>query len=486
MPITQADVYNANAIDFSVTFNTDTFRSGIQDIRGLKYSIDYPDLNIYRDSTVTIVMIDPNATFDQLSRGTSVLVDVSVDTSSQRLFSGTVKETVHIAKIGRTHIIAVGQIRALRTDVQNFGVQRHFRLQASGSGFNGNYPFLPALGDPSEESITVHKSLTETATQVDNIERFGDLDSDNYEVESNKIVSEGGEIFVADPTTFPQAAFKSPFRWRFATELADEILNAFPNIISRDIDLVPTDLGSHFSTNGRVGYDLIATPGGGQDVSASWEGYVTDWLYDPTDEKYYFLYNPGENNGIYRPRIMSFSVSTHSYSEVATSTDSQREFWAMVKNGTQFAVLTTTQADYDAQATGTIAIHVFDTVSSAWTTPITSASAFRPQLGHYYHFGSAIEFQAPDVNDYILPDSRRPIYWRSDGIYYPFSNDDAFGIAKQSGTVGDPAEQIVSVTRDAQQNHVGFTYNITGDTLYGAVTWRDSVNSQMQTFQRAL
>ena len=484
--ITQLDVYNADTLDYSVTLNNDTVSSGIEDIRGLSYSVDYPNLNIYNIPQVTIDLIDANATFSQLQKGAPVLIEVSVGLNTQRLFSGAVVEANHFAATGRTRIIAVGPLNTLRNNVQDFGIERQFRLQASGSEFNGNYPFLPVIGEPSVGSVTVHKSLTETATEVDSVAKFGDLDSDNYEVDSDRIVSEGGEIFVADRTTFPQAQFKSPYRWRYAIGLTGEILNAFPNIMSRDIDLVPTDLGPHFSSNGRVAYDLIAIPGGGQDISASWEGYVTDWFYDATDEIYYFLYNTRANDGIYRPRIISYSLSTHTYAYVAVSTDDQREFWAMVKNGTQFAILTTTNADYDAEATGNIAIHVYDTATSAWTTPITAASAFRPQLAHYYHFGSAIEFLSPDVNNYIFPDSRRPLYWRSDSIYYPFSNDDAFGIARQSGTVGDAAEQVVSVTRDEQQNHMGLTYNIEGDTLYGAVTWRDSMNSQMSTFQRSL
>ena len=84
---------------------------------------------------------------------------------------------------------------------------------------------------------------------------------------------------------------KSPYRYRHIQDVITDILN-HAGITKSEIAIPERDVTPHFSSNGRINYDLIGNIGSGNPVT--WNGYVTDFLYD--NGQWFFLYNGGRNN----------------------------------------------------------------------------------------------------------------------------------------------------------------------------------------------
>ena len=68
---------------------------------------------------------------------------------------------------------------------------------------------------------------------------------------------------------------KSPYRYRHILDVITDILNHV-GITHSDIDIPEQDAAPHFSSNGRINYDLIGTIGSSNPIT--WNGYVTDFF----------------------------------------------------------------------------------------------------------------------------------------------------------------------------------------------------------------
>ena len=120
------------------------------------------------------------------------------------------------------------------------------------------YPILTSILPASEESVNVEKGSDMEITKVDELRTEGNLESDNYIITDDRIETEGG-IVEDGSYDHPQIGLKSPYRYRTLENTISNILDHVGIDVSDDkIEIPRQKVGHHFSSNGRVYYDLIS------------------------------------------------------------------------------------------------------------------------------------------------------------------------------------------------------------------------------------
>ena len=103
------------------------------------------------------------------------------------------------------------------------------------------------------------------------------------------------------------------------------------------------DVDSHFSSNGRVNYDLLGTVASSNPLT--WRGYVTDFLHD--GGKWFFLFNSGQNNINGISQVIEYDEATRTYRQLHKFA-SAVEVWKFEKHGGNFYILASSGGNYDA------------------------------------------------------------------------------------------------------------------------------------------
>ena len=228
---------------------------------------------------------------------------------SDTLFTGEITKVSQDATGARTTVVVSDAMHTLFTeDLTDFGVDRQFRLVAEDArDIHGNYPIPAFVGPASKGSVTVKKDVNTELTEVVALAGSGAFDADNYVVTDSAVKTEGGEVEGA-ATGYPQIEMKSPYRHRFLTDLVASVATHL-GLTTQDIYVPDITRGNGFSTEGRLGYELIGTPPLGTATPVEWGRYVTDWLYE--GGAYYFLFNAHRGDLQTRSLLVKYTESTY-------------------------------------------------------------------------------------------------------------------------------------------------------------------------------
>ena len=464
-------------------------------------SIDYPNLTEFRVGETTFTLRDvhgdfsPNRTVNFWTqnggRHTGYLSPVKIEAGfivngqrhTQTVFQGNIIKISSDAKTATVKVVCTDNFGDMRTKgIADFGVPRHFRLleDTENVGENGFYPIMPAIMPASQGSPTLKTRITDTPiAPVQKLKTEGTLDPENYIIDEAGVRTEGGVI--ENPQTgYPQLRMKSPYRARHITDVIADILK-HAGITNSEISIPEQDVAKHFSSNGRVNYDLIGTTALGSSNPVTWNGYVVDFLYDSGAGKWYFLYNGGRGNPNGISQIIVYDVATRTYRRLHSFTPSGIEVWKFTKQGNVFYVIATTGGNYDSDVASSKNKIVKLDISGNTPTQtdfVGETQALQPQLAHNY-IGVGSVFMKPDSR-------RRLIYRENDGLYYAFVDraNSNFGIAK--ATAQNTTAAVITINQDSYGNHAGIAFNIASSTLYGATTFVSGNKSQILTFKKAL
>ncbi|MDE0398856.1 MAG: hypothetical protein OXL96_13760 [Candidatus Poribacteria bacterium] len=470
---------------------TDTLVS----VDDIQKSVDYPNLTEFRIGEASFTLRDIHGDFStpnaenfftrngghRTGRNAPVQIEagfvVDGQAETETVFKGSILRLVQDAKAATVRVVCSDDVGNIRTKaIDDFGVPRHFRILADTerSGENGFYPILDALLPASHGSVTLSTAVSDDPiAPVQTLKNEGTLDPKSFIIDDRGVRTEGGLIAAAQ-TGYPQLRMKSPHRYRNIQDVITDILND-AGITDSDIEIPEQIVDAHFSSNGRVGYDLIGTIGSGNPVT--WNGYVTDFLYDAG--KWYFLYNKGRNNPNGFSQVIEYNEATRTWTKLH-GFSSNPEVWKFTKSGNNLYILATTGGNYDAnEASSENQIIQLNITSKTETVFVAHSVSLRPQLAHYYAGVGSV---------FMKPDSRRQlIYRQNDGLYYAYvdvSNSE-FGVAK-AATAGATPTAVISMNIDNYENHGGIGFNISGSTLTGGMTFLSGGRSQVLVFKKTL
>lgn len=496
--------YQGNYQSFTLTLAGVDISDDMSVIRDLNASADFPVVGSFRIVECTIELNDPDGYYvpendnnffvvnDLPQAGIGVAVGFAggfADTE-ESLFSGTIFRITHDAPRAITTITCAGQSRNIGLDeVDDFGIERRFRIseeqesvtqRALGEGehrANIRYPVLPAVLPASNGSASVYESIDSQLNPVDQLRTEGDLDYRNFVVTEDAVETEGSRIPLdsAELVTFPQLRMKSPYRHRKLKNIVDEILTQY-GITNSDVELFEPTLPEHFSSNGRIGYNIIGQ--GGFDISTSWEGYPTDRIADGND--FYTLYTIARGDPSNRSKVIKYNFETD-IEEIVHTFVPNREVWNLAKDGDVLYVLyadydqTNQRVEYDSLApNSSVAIMSINLDTNAVAVVANAGSPQRPTLAAYYNFGNN--------KTEMLPDNRRGFQVYNGSLYYCYTaGTDEIGIMQLGGSV------VMSARHDRQQNQAGLSFDINDSgLLVGGVTWRTGANSTEKMFKKQL
>ena len=488
--------YQGNPVSVSVKIHNQDIGTP-KSIEDIGKSLDYPDLTEFRVGECSFTLTDvqgdfsPNNPSNFFTRngghptGYKAPVEIAagfiVDgtTHTETIFKGQILRVVQDAKAATVRITCSDNFGNLREKaVTAFGVPRHFMLTESlePTGANGEYPIMDAAMPASEGSVSLKTKVTDTPIlPVQKLKTEGHLNPRNFAIDRDGVHTEGGRI-VNRQVGYPQLLMKSPYRYRHILDVITDILN-HAGIPHSEIDIPEQDVAPHFSSNGRINYDLLGTIGSSNPLT--WNGYVTDFLY--ATGKWYFLYNRGRNNPNGLSQLIAYDVATRTYSRAYQWSQSSVEVWKFTKAGTSFFVMGSTGGNYDAKEPSSEPF-ISELRGPAPFTEVAwvvKTDTLKPQLAHYYHGVGSV---------FMKPDSRRQLIYRhSDGLYYPYATATAFGIAKKANAAAAATVEI-SVNPDGFGNHAGIGFAIdAAGTLAGGITYIDSTgNSQTVVFKKDL
>ena len=492
--------YKGHPIAVTVKIHNQDVTDDIASVDDIVQGVDYPNLTEFQVSEASFTLRDihgdysPNnsANFFTQHGGQRTGRNAPIEIAAGFIVEGT----RHTEPIFKGTIIRLVQdpsgatVKAICTDnfgdirkkaIADFGVPRHFMLlealtQTDGNGF---YPIMDAVMPASDGSVSLATRTGETLKPVQKLETEGTLNPRNFITDEQGVRTEGGAI-VNRQVGYPQLRMKSPYRYRHIKDVIADILN-HAGITKSDIEIPEQDADPHFSSNGRVNYNLIGNIGSSNPVT--WNGYVTDFLYDSNNRKWYFLYNKHRANPNGFSQITEYDEATRTETKLHGFAAAV-EVWKFTKVGNAFYILATTGGNYDAnQSSSENQIIQLDISSDPpmQTVFVAPTASLQPQLSHYYAGVGSVHHK---------PDSRRQlIYRQNDGnLYYAYCDraNSQFGVAKAINANTAPTS-VVSINLDNYENHagLGFTIDASG-VLKGGMTFLSGGRTQALVFKKAL
>ena len=531
MNVSKENHYQGYALAVQVLILGQDVKEYLRTISDISHQTDYPSLTEYRVSDCTLELIDPSGFFSPENSSNFFTANGGVQTGFQAsvqveagfiipgqtlpqlqtMFKGTILSVSTEAKTAVVKIVCGDVSRKLRNDkIIDLGLRKKFSLTQTRpqTSSNGTYKILKAVFPISNESENLFKEgFGEPITPVEELSTEGVLNPNHYIIDSEGVVSEGGFIEIdAANVHYPQLEIKAPFRNRDINQIIHSILDQRTEITTNSIEIPDITSEDHFSTNGRVGYEIIGTSS--SDLPLTWKGYVTDVIYD--DPKFYFLYNPDVND-VRRPAIIEYDTITKRYTVIhyglaprakveATPTTPKipargvTQYWKFAKHSTSFYILCTDNTIYDSVESGCgTHIKIF-TPPNTINNFVPNNVTLRPQLAHFYGMGTQLYGAAGyyQKTKTFLPDTRRnmvyvgpPASSSIQGLYYTYVDRTAqiFGIAKANPSAQTP---IIQIDMDGHENHAGLSFTINNNKIYGAVTFKTASNSTITTFTKQL
>ena len=459
-------------------------------------NVDYPKLTEFRVGEASVTLQDIHGDFSpnnpsnfftqhggqRTGRNSPIEIKAGFIVGSTRhtetVYKGTVIKLTQDGGPATVKVVCTDNFGDIRKKtIADFGVPRHFMLteDLEQTGENGAYPIMDAVLPASDGSVSLKTRVTdEPIAPVQKLATEGTLNPQHFIIDSEGVRTEGGAI-VDRQVGYPQLRMKSPYRYRHIKDVITDILN-HAGITNSEIDIPEQDVDPHFSSNGRINYDLLGTIGSSNPIT--WNGYVTDFIHD--SGAWYFLYNGGRNNPNGISQIIVYDVATRTYSQLHKFS-SATEVWKFEKQGDDFYILANSGGNYDASEISSenhiIRLDI-STNPPTETVFVPHTNTLCAQLAHYYAGVGSI---------HMKPDSRISLIYRAnDGLYYAFvdSANSTFGIAK--ATAQNTTSSVISVNLDNHGNHAGIGFDINNGVLYGATTFISGGKSQILAFKKAL
>ena len=417
--------------------------------------------------------------------------EVKIYAGSKLIFSGKVIKIDKDVKGRVSDWIVSDESQLLRSEnIEDFGILKRVRVTPVADTDSGEYPFTNNLSPVSDKSLKNPRSGTDALTVVDYFLTEGNLDNKNINYDSETLRSEEKKL-----DDNPDVTIKAPYRWKTVLFIVNKILEHY-NISNSLITVDKFTTDKHFSTNGRVAYDLENnenenTPlAQGRETALFWTGHVTDFLVEGT--KFYFLYS--SRTGL--PSIIEYDTVTDEYAEIYKRS-THAEWWKFVKDGDDFYILGTTKSTvvvdnptlgaYDPTESGSATfIEKLDTSTdpSTLSTYISSSHDRPPVVGMYYQMGFEVDGAENNVRQGIQPDTRKGFILDSDNLYYIFADSNSCGIAK--ATASDTTTAFVTIPRDDYFNHLGLDFTIDSDVLYGGAVFQRETEASRIIFKKDL
>ena len=484
--------YSGHAIAITVRIHDIDVTDDIASIDGIQQGVDYPNLTEFRVGEANFLIRDVHGDFSpnnpenfftrhggrRTGRNSPVEIEAGFIVDGTRhtetIFKGTIIKLVQDATPATVKVVCSDNIGDLRTKgIADFGIPRHFRLieDLEHSGENGFYPIMDAIMPASHGSARLATRTGEEIVPVDKLKTEGTLSPRNFIIDAEGVRTEGG-LIVNRGVNYPQLKMKSPYRYRHILDVITDILT-HAGITDSEIAIPERDGAPHFSSNGRVNYDLIGNIGSSNPVT--WNGFVVDFLYDTGT--WFFLYNKGRNNPNGFSQVITYDTATRTYAKLH-GFSSATEVWKFTKSGNNLYILATTGGNYDAQEMSSEnQILQLDITGPTETVFVAHTVSLQPQLANYYHGVGSV---------FMKPDSRRQLIYHGNGIYYAFvdSANTQFGIAKATGA--NTTEAVITINQDNHGNHAGIAFDINNNTLHGGTTFVSGSKSQILVFKKAL
>lgn len=487
--------YSGHPISVTVKIHDEDVTDSLVSVDDIRRGVDYPQLTEFRIGEASFLLRDVHGDFSpnndsnfftqhggrRTGRHSPVTIEAGFIVNgntrhTETVFKGTILRLVQDAQAATVKVTCADGVGGLRSDaITDFGLPRHFMLTENleASGENGVYPILQAVLPASHGSVSLKTKVTDDPIlPVQKLSTEGTLDPKNFVIDDRGVRTEGG-VIVNRQVGYPQVRMKSPYRYRHIQDVITDILNR-AGITDSEIEIPEQDVAPHFSSNGRINYDLLGNIGSSNPIT--WNGYVTDFLYDAGT--WYFLYNGGRNNPNGISQIIAYDVATRTYSRLHKFS-AATEVWKFVKQADDFYILATTGGNYDANESSSenqiIQLDISGNTPTE-TVFVPHTNSLRPQLSHYYAGVGSIHH---------LPDSRRKIIYReNDGLYYAYAAHQNFGIAK--ATAQNTTTAVITINQDNYENHGGISFHIKGNTLVGGTTFVSTGKSQILSFQKTL
>ena len=485
--------YSGHAVAITVKIHDQDVTNDLASVDDITRGVDYPKITEFRVGECSFTIQDQKGDFSpnnpsnfftqhggrRTGRNSPVTIEAGFIVDGTRhtetIFQGNIIRLVQDATGATVRVVCSDSIGDLRTKaIADFGIPRHFMLteDPEQSGENGFYPIMQAVMPASHGSVTLATRTGDAIAPVDKLKTEGTLSPRNFIIDAEGVRTEGG-LIVNRGVHYPQLKMKSPYRYRHILDVITDILT-HAGITDSEIAIPERDVAPHFSSNGRINYDLIGNIGSGNPVT--WNGFVVDFLYDTGT--WFFLYNKGRNNPNGFSQVITYDTRTRTYTKLH-GFSSATEVWKFTKSGNNLYILATTGGNYDAnESSSENQIIELDITGPTETVFVAHTTTLKPQLAHYYHGVGSI---------FMRPDSRRRLIYHQNGLYYAFVDraNSTFGIAK--ATAPNTATAVITINMDTYGNHAGIAFSIDTDgTLKGGTTFVSGGKSQVLGFIKAL
>ena len=489
--------YQGHPIALTVKIHNQDVTSDLASVDDIGQGIDYPNLTEFRVGEASFTLRDIHGDFSpnnpsnfftrhggrRTGRNSPIEIEagfiVDGTTHTETVFKGNIIRLVQDATGATVKVVCTDNFGDMRKKtIADFGIPRHFMLTEAleQAAENGAYPIMDAVLPAADGSVSLATRVGETIQPVQKLQTEGTLNPRNFIIDREGVRTEGGPI-VNRGIGYPQIKMKSPYRYRHIKDVITDILT-HAGITNSEINIPEQDVDAHFSSNGRVNYDLI---GNGENIGSSnpitWNGYVTDFLHDAANQKWYFLYNKHRNNPNGISQIIVYDVATRTYTQLHKFA-SAVEVWKFTKSGNNLYILASTGGNYDANETSSEnQILQLDITNTTETVFVAHTVSLKPQLSHYYAGVGSI---------FMKPDSRRQLIYHQNALYYAFVDrvNSTCGIAK--ATAQNTTTAVITINQDNHGNHAGITFSIDDNELKGGTTFVSGGKSQILGFKKAL
>ena len=305
--------YGGLPVSVSVKIHNQDVTSDLASVDDIGQGIDYPNLTEFRVGECAFIIRDVTGDFSpnnasnfftqhggqRTGRNSPVeieagfIVDGTPHTAT--VFKGNIIRLVQDATGATVKVVCTDNFGDMRKKtIADFGIPRHFMLTENleqVSAGNGAYPIMDAVLPASDGSVSLATRVGETIQPVQKLQTEGTLNPRNFIIDREGVSTEGGPI-VNRGIGYPQIKMKSPYRYRHIKDVITDILN-HAGISDSEINIPEQAVDAHFSSNGRVNYDLLGNIGSGNPVT--WNGYVTDFLQGDVT-RYSFPATPADHS----------------------------------------------------------------------------------------------------------------------------------------------------------------------------------------------
>lgn len=487
--------YQGHAVALTVKIHDQDVTDDLASVDDIGQGIDYPNLTEFRVGEASFTLRDIHGDFSpnnpsnfftrnggqRTGRNSPIEIEAGFIVDGTRhtetVFQGTIIRLVQDATGATVKVVCTDNFGDIRQKaITDFGIQRHFMLteELEQAAENGFYRIMDAVLPAADGSVRLATRVGDEIAPADKLKTEGTLSPRNFIIDHEGVHTEGGFI-VNRGIGYPQLKMKSPHRYRHILDVITDILN-HAGITKSDIAIPERDVDAHFSSNGRINYDLIGNIGSSNPVT--WNGYVTDFLYDADNKKWYFLYNKHRANPNGFSQVITYDTRTRTSTKLH-GFSSATEVWKFTKSGNSLYILASTGGNYDAnESSCETQILQLDITGPTETVFVADTVSLKPQLGHLYAGVGSV---------FMKPDSRRQLIYHQNGLYYAFVDraNSTFGIAKATAPDATPTA-VISMNMDNYENHGGIGFDINGSTLLGGMTFVSGGRSQTLVFKKSL